>query len=82
VRPVRRPSAVAATASGILGRRSSAIFVVTALGAFMASLDLSIVNVAFPALARTFPHDSRAALAWVITGYSIVFGSLLVIAWS
>jgi EmrB/QacA subfamily drug resistance transporter len=55
-----------------------AIFFVTALGAFMASLDLSIVNVAFPALERSFPHDSRAALAWVITGYAIVFASLLV----
>jgi EmrB/QacA subfamily drug resistance transporter len=51
---------------------------VTALGAFMASLDLSIVNIAFPALQRSFPHDPRASLAWVITGYSIVFGSLLV----
>jgi len=56
------------------------VFFVTALGAFMASLDLSIVNVAFPALERAFSHDSRAGLAWVITGYSIVFGSLLVIA--
>ena len=46
----------------------------------MASLDLSIVNVAFPALERAFTHDSRASLAWVITGYSIVFGSLLVVA--
>jgi EmrB/QacA subfamily drug resistance transporter len=46
----------------------------------MASLDLSIVNVAFPALERSFSHDPRAALAWVITGYSIAFGSLLVIA--
>jgi MFS family permease len=60
--------------------RRRAVFFVTALGAFMASLDLSIVNVAFPALERTFSHDSRATLAWVITGYSIVFGSLLVIA--
>jgi EmrB/QacA subfamily drug resistance transporter len=56
------------------------VFLVTALGAFMASLDLSIVNVAFPALERSFPTDSRATLAWVITGYSIVFGSLLVVA--
>jgi EmrB/QacA subfamily drug resistance transporter len=56
------------------------VFVVTALGAFMASLDLSIVNVAFPALERSFPGDSRATLAWVITGYSIVFGALLVVA--
>jgi EmrB/QacA subfamily drug resistance transporter len=60
--------------------RRVAVFVVTALGAFMASLDLSIVNVAFPALEKTFSHDTRASLAWVITAYSIVFGSLLVIA--
>jgi len=53
-------------------------FAVTALGAFMASLDLSIVNVAFPALEHAFPHDGRAALAWVITGYGIAFGALLV----
>ena len=46
----------------------------------MASLDLSIVNVAFPALERAFPHDPRANLAWVLTGYAIVFGSLLVVA--
>ena len=61
------------------GRRRT-VFLVTALGAFMASLDLSIVNVAFPALEHTFSADSRATLAWVITGYSIVFGSLLVVA--
>jgi len=60
--------------------RRRAIFLVTALGAFMGSLDLSIVNVAFPALERAFAHDPRASLAWIITGYSIVFGSLLVIA--
>ena len=59
---------------------TQSVFLVTALGAFMASLDLSIVNVAFPALERSFSHDPPAALAWVITGYSIVFGSLLVIA--
>ena len=61
-------------------RHRATIFVVTALGAFMASLDLSIVNVAFPALERAFPHDSRASLAWVLTSYAIVFGSLLVVA--
>src|SRR5580692_6467465 len=60
--------------------RRRIVFIVTALGAFMASLDLSIVNVAFPALERSFPSDPRATLAWVITSYGIVFGSLLVIA--
>lgn len=47
------------------------IFIVTALGAFMASLDLSIVNVAFPALERAFTHDTRAALSWVLTDAKI-----------
>jgi len=76
-----RPSSaepVAGAADG--GNHRALVFVVTALGAFMASLDLSIVNVAFPALERSFRNDSRASLAWVITGYSIVFASLLVTA--
>src|ERR1700677_1030962 len=64
----------------LTARRRRAIFFVTALGAFMGSLDLSIVNVAFPALERAFSHDSRATLSWVLTGYAIVFGSLLVVA--
>jgi EmrB/QacA subfamily drug resistance transporter len=67
--------------TGLLtARRRRAIFIVTALGAFMGSLDLSIVNVAFPALEHAFSHDSRATLSWVLTGYAIVFGSLLVVA--
>jgi EmrB/QacA subfamily drug resistance transporter len=66
--------------SNAAASRRRLVFFVTALGAFMASLDLSIVNVAFPALEHAFSHESRAGLAWVITGYSIVFGSLLVIA--
>jgi MFS family permease len=61
-------------------RLSGRLFAVTALGAFMASLDLSIVNVAFPALQRSFPGTSRSALAWVITAYVIAFASLLVTA--
>jgi MFS family permease len=56
------------------------VFAVTALGAFMAALDLSIVNVAFPDLEASFPRASQASLAWVITAYAIVFGALLVTA--
>src|SRR3984893_7211639 len=59
-------------------RTAAAVFAVTALGSFMAALDLSIVNVAFPNLEASYPHASQASLAWVITAYSIVFGSLLV----
>jgi EmrB/QacA subfamily drug resistance transporter len=65
---------------GPADERPALVFAVTALGAFMASLDLSIVNVAFPALERSFSHASRPTLAWVITAYSIVFAALLVTA--
>ena len=61
------------------GRRSRAVFIVTALGTFMASLDLSIVNVAFPDIEASYPDASSASLAWIITAYSIVFGALLVV---
>jgi EmrB/QacA subfamily drug resistance transporter len=69
-----------ANLASVVTTHRKAIFIVTALGAFMASLDLSIVNVAFPALERAFTHDTRASLSWVLTGYAIVFGSLLVVA--
>lgn len=62
-----------------LEARTWQVFSITSLGAFLVSLDLSIVNVAFPALERTFADSTRADLAWVVTAYSIVFGALLVI---
>ena len=78
VTQVSAPAPPPTVAAPMIRRR--VVFAVTALGVFMASLDLSIVNVAFPALERSFPSDPRATLAWVITSYGIVFGSLLVIA--
>ena len=70
------PTASASTRSG---PSLWPVFAVTSLGAFVVSLDLSIVNVAFPAMAQAFPEASRSELAWVITAYSIAFGSLLVV---
>jgi EmrB/QacA subfamily drug resistance transporter len=79
---VDRPDRLDAVGAGSAPaeRHRRLVFVVTALGAFMASLDLSIVNVAFPALERSFSHASRPTLAWVITAYGIVFAALLVTA--
>ena len=59
--------------------RAPAVFAVTALGTFLASLDLSIVNVAFPDIEASYPDASAASLSWIITAYSIVFGALLVV---
>jgi EmrB/QacA subfamily drug resistance transporter len=52
-------------------------FAVTVAAAFMVALDLSIVNVAFPSIRRSFPDVSTAALSWVLAAYSVVFGALL-----
>jgi len=52
-------------------------FFVTVAAGFMVSLDLSIVNVAFPSIRASFPEVSTASLSWVLAAYSVVFGALL-----
>jgi NTE family protein len=52
-------------------------FAVTVAGAFMVALDLSIVNVAFPSIEASFSSASTTTLSWVLSGYSVVFGALL-----
>jgi EmrB/QacA subfamily drug resistance transporter len=47
-------------------------------GTFVAYLDTTVVNLAFPAIAESFPGTSRATLAWVLDGYLIVFAAFLV----
>src|SRR4051794_39237105 len=53
------------------------VFIVTVSGTFLVALDLSIVNVAFPSISRSFPEASTATLSWVLSAYSVVFGALL-----
>jgi EmrB/QacA subfamily drug resistance transporter len=55
-------------------------FVVTSIAAYISTLDLSIVNVAFAEIAKEFPTASRGTISWVVTAYSILFGSLLVVS--
>ena len=57
-----------------------ATFAVCAVSSYLATLDMSIVNVAFPEIARSFPDVSRGSISWVVTAYSILFGSLLVVS--
>ena len=48
------------------------------VAAFMVVLDFSIVNVALPSIEREFGF-SAAAVQWVVTGYAIAFGGLLIL---
>ena len=54
------------------------ILLVTTVAVFMAFLDVTIVNVAFPSIAADFPGTSLADLSWVLNAYNVVFAALLV----
>jgi EmrB/QacA subfamily drug resistance transporter len=54
------------------------VLLVTSVGLFMASLDLFIVNIAFPDMAKDFSGASLPSLSWVLNAYAIVFAALLV----
>jgi EmrB/QacA subfamily drug resistance transporter len=56
--------------------RPALVLVLTA--AFMVVLDFSIVNVALPSIEREL-HFAASSLQWVVTGYAITFGGLLVL---
>jgi EmrB/QacA subfamily drug resistance transporter len=54
------------------------ILLITSVGLFMASLDLFIVNLAFPSIAADFGGASISSLSWVLNAYAIVYAALLV----
>ncbi len=54
------------------------ISLIVCVGVFMSSLDLFIVNIAFPAIAKHFGGASLSSLSWILSAYAIVFASLLV----
>src|SRR5438552_14490887 len=58
--------------------RSGAVLAVLALAAFMASLDVFIVNVAFDAIGKDISGSSISQLSWVLNAYAIVYAALLV----
>jgi EmrB/QacA subfamily drug resistance transporter len=51
---------------------------IVSVGVFVASLDLFIVNIAFPDIERDFHGTSLASLSWILNAYAIVFAALLV----
>src|ERR1700689_1558505 len=59
-------------------RQVAAIVGVLSLAVFMSSLDLFIVNLAFPYIGREYHGTSLSSLSWVLNGYTIVFAAVLV----
>jgi EmrB/QacA subfamily drug resistance transporter len=75
---VESVSSANAPGQGYSKRRVAMIVGVLSLAAFMSSLDLFIVNLAFPYISRDFHGSSLDSLSWVLNGYSILFAAVLV----
>src|SRR5258708_34903312 len=54
------------------------VLVIVSVATFVASLDLFIVNIAFPSIKHDFAGTSDATLSWVLSAYAIVMAALLV----
>src|SRR5271168_936796 len=66
------------TDKGPDARRVTAVVGVLSLAVFMSSLDLFIVNLAFPYISKQYPGTSLSSLSWVLNAYTIVFAAVLV----
>ncbi|SMO80357.1 drug resistance transporter, EmrB/QacA subfamily [Geodermatophilus aquaeductus] len=60
------------------GGRTAAVVAVLAIAVFMSSLDLFIVNLAFPSIGEEYPEADLSSLSWVLNAYTIVFAAVLV----
>jgi EmrB/QacA subfamily drug resistance transporter len=56
------------------------VLALVSVGVFMVSLDLFIVNIAFPKIEGDFPGSSVSSVSWVLNAYAIVLAALMVSA--
>jgi NTE family protein len=54
------------------------VLLVTMVAVFLAFLDVTIVNVAFPDIQRDFSSTPLSDLSWVLNAYNVLFAALLV----
>src|ERR1700712_2402895 len=60
--------------------RPGAVLLVTSAAAFLSSLDLFIVNIAFPDIRASFPGTDLGQMSWILNGYTVVFAAFLALA--
>ncbi|BBX76183.1 MFS transporter [Mycobacterium shinjukuense] len=74
---------LASTVAALTQRRRpspTAVLLVASFGAFLAFLDSTIVNIAFPNIQRSFPAYHISSLSWILNAYNIVFAAFMVAA--
>ncbi|MFZ3473945.1 DHA2 family efflux MFS transporter permease subunit [Streptomyces sp. 4.24] len=74
------PAAEAAAAAPAPGPGAGRMLGLASAVTFLAFLDATVVNVAFPDLGRAFPEVSLARLTWVVSAYAVLFAALLAAA--
>ena len=57
----------------------SLVLIIVCAGVILASLDLFIVNVALPSMARDLHEPNLSTMSWVLNAYAIVYAALLVL---
>ena len=68
---------IAPNALGVSPKRAWQALGVLLIGMFMSLLDATIVNVALPTI-RTSLSANEATLSWIISGYALAFGLVLI----
>ena len=76
--PSKRPALPATAPPATPPRRQPLQLALILVAAFMVVLDFSIVNVALPSIERELQMPADA-VQWVVTGYAISFGGLLIL---
>src|SRR3984893_8154734 len=66
------------SSSSARGRRNTLILVTLGLAQLMVVLDLTVMNIALPSAQQAL-HFTTADRQWVVTAYSLSFGSLLLL---
>jgi len=54
------------------------IFLLAAAGVGMSNLDMFVVNVAMPDIAKDYADASLDSLSWILTAYAVVFAAFLI----
>jgi EmrB/QacA subfamily drug resistance transporter len=67
-----------AIASGGTKASPNQVLAIVCVGICLANLDLFIVNVGLPNIARDFKDASLEELSWILNGYAIAYAALLV----
>jgi EmrB/QacA subfamily drug resistance transporter len=66
-----------ATTTRAVTTRPAATLVVVSTAGFLASLDLFIVNIAFPEIRHSFGAADFGAMSWILNAYTLVFAAFM-----